>query len=196
VVALGLSDLAVPALLYFLLAYAAGNVAAFGVVVQLRGRTRLEDYDGLARARPWLAGALVVSFLSFIGIPPLAGFFAKLVLFGAAIEAGYGWLAVVAAVNTVISIVYYIRVLAPMYFGPHGSPVAVLSRWAGGATLTLAAAVLVIGLVSEPFIRGFGETRMLPDDRTRAPERVEHASLEDALPQQYPAIRVRVPEFE
>jgi NADH-quinone oxidoreductase subunit N len=185
VVALGLSDLAVPSLLYFLLAYAVGNIAAFGVVVQLRGRTRLADYDGLARTRPWLAGALVVSFLSFIGIPPLAGFFAKLVLFGAAIEAGYGWLAVVAAVNTVISIVYYVRVLAPMYFGPHGSPVGVLSRWAGGATLTLAAAVLVIGLVSEPFIRAFGETRMLPDDGTRVPERVEHTNLGDAPPRNY-----------
>jgi hypothetical protein len=185
VVALGLSDLAIPSLLYFLLAYAVGNVAAFGVVVQLRGRTRLADYDGLARARPWLAGALVVSFLSFIGIPPLAGFFAKLVLFGAAIEAGYGWLAVVAAVNTVISIVYYVRVLAPMYFGPRGSPVGVLSRWAGGATLTLAAAVLVIGLVSEPFIRAFGETRLLPDDGTSARERMQHANLGYAPPQRY-----------
>lgn len=95
IVALGLSDLAIPSLLFFLLAYALGNVAAFGVVVELRGRTRLDDYAGLARSRPWLAGALAIAFLSFIGVPPLAGFFAKLVLFGAAIEAGYAWLAVV-----------------------------------------------------------------------------------------------------
>lgn len=185
VVALGLSDLAMPSLLYFLLAYAVGNIAAFGVVVQLRGRTKVTDYAGLARARPWLAGALAVSFLSFIGIPPLAGFFAKLALFGASIEAGYGWLAIVAAINTVISIVYYIRVLAPVYFGELNSPVAVLSRWAGTATLALATAVIVIGFVSEPFLRAFDDVRTLPDGRTRESVGTEDVRMEFVPPPGY-----------
>lgn len=162
VVALGRSDLAVPALLFFLLAYVLGNVAAFGVVVELRGLTQLESYSGLARSQPRLANALAVSFLSFIGIPPLAGFFAKLVLFAAAIEAGYTWLAVVAVVNTVVSIAYYARVLAPAYFGDLRQPVPVLGRWAEVTTLSFATALIVAGIAAEPFLAAFSEARLLP----------------------------------
>lgn len=162
IVALGRSDLALPSLLFFLLAYVLGNVAAFGVVVELRGRTTLAAYTGLARAHPWLTGALAISFLSFIGIPPLAGFFAKLALFAAAIEVGYTWLAVLAVVNTVVSIVYYVRVLAPAYFGLLSGPMPVLGRWAAVATLASAAAVIVTGLVAEPFLRAFATAGLLP----------------------------------
>lgn len=161
IVALGASDLAVPALLFFLLAYVAGNLAAFGVVVELRGRTALSDYSGLARRRPALSGALAISFLSFIGVPPLAGFFAKVLLFAVAIQVGYGWLAIVAAVNTVISIFYYVRVLAPSYFDESSAPVAVLGRWAAWATFAAAAAVIVTGVVAEPFVRAFVESGLL-----------------------------------
>lgn len=161
VVALGMSELALPALLYFLLAYAVGNIAAFGVIVQLRGRTRMADFRGVARRRPWLAGALVIALLSFIGVPPLAGFFAKLFLFGAAIEAGYAWLAVIAAINTVVSIVYYVHVLAPMYFGEPGVHPAVLGRWPGATALIFATAVVIIGIVSEPFVHAFARARLV-----------------------------------
>lgn len=162
IVALGRSDLALPSLLFFLLAYVLGNVAAFGVVVELRGRTALAAYTGLARAHPWLAGALAIIFLSFIGIPPLAGFFAKLALFVAAIEVGYTWLAVLAVVNTVVSIVYYVRVLAPAYFGLLSGPMPVLGRWAAMATLASATAVIVTGLLAEPFLRAFATAGLLP----------------------------------
>jgi len=161
IVALGRSDLAIPALLFFLLAYVLGNIAAFGVVVELRGLTQLDAYTGLARAHPSLAHALAVSFLSFIGIPPLAGFFAKLVLFAAAIEAGYTWLAAVAAINTIVSIAYYARVLAPAYFGDSRGPVPVLGRWASVTTLGFAAALLIVGLATEPFLGAFADLRLL-----------------------------------
>lgn len=161
IVALGRSELALPSLLFFLLAYVLGNVAAFGVVVELRGRTALATYAGLAGAHPWLAGALAISFLSFIGIPPLAGFVAKLALFAAAIDVGYAWLAVLAVVNTVVSIVYYARVLAPAYFGVLGGPMPVLGRWAAVATLASATAVVVAGLVAEPFLRAFASAGLL-----------------------------------
>ncbi|MBI2765025.1 MAG: NADH-quinone oxidoreductase subunit N [Chloroflexi bacterium] len=162
IVALERSDLAVPSLLFFLLAYVLGNAAAFGVVSELRGRSELAAYSGLARTRPWLAGALSIALLSFLGVPPLAGFFAKLVLFAAAIEAGYTWLTVLAAVNTIVSIAYYARVLAPAYFGDLASPVPVLGRWAAAATLASAAAVIVIGIGSEPFLRAFADVSLLP----------------------------------
>jgi NADH-quinone oxidoreductase subunit N len=162
VVALARSDLAVPSLLFLLLAYVLGNVAAFGVVVELRGRTKRTAYEGLARAHPWLATALVVSFLSFIGVPPLAGFTAKLLLFAAAIEAGYTWLAVLGIVNTVVSIFYYVRVLAPAYFADLVEPVPVLGTGAAIATLTPAAAIVAVGVAAEPFIRAFTSVGLLP----------------------------------
>src|SRR3546814_13133295 len=78
--------------------------------------------------RSLLALALVVSFLSFVGIPPLAGFTAKLSLFAATIDAGYAWLAVVAVINSVVSLVYYLRVIAPAYFEPLVAPIPVLGQ--------------------------------------------------------------------
>ena len=161
VVGLGQSNSALPALLFFLLAYAAGNLAAFGVVVELRGRTALADYVGLARSRPALTGALGISFLSFIGVPPLAGFVAKLLLFLVAIEVGYGWLAVVAAINTVVSIFYYVRVLAPAYFGDLAAPVPVLGRPAAWAAALSAGVVIVTGLAVEPLISALEAARLL-----------------------------------
>ena len=161
IVAIGSSNLALPALLYFLLAYVLGNLAAFGVVVELRGRTALESYEGVGQARPALAGALTIGLFSFIGVPPLAGFFAKLLLFAVAIEVGYAWLAIVAAINTVISIFYYVRVLAPMYFGTSSEPVPVLGRWAAWATLASAGAVVVTGILAEPFARAFFASSLL-----------------------------------
>lgn len=162
VVAIGRSDLAVSSLLYFLVAYAAANLAAFGVVIELRGRTRLDDYGALATAHPWLALALVGAFLSFIGIPPLAGFTAKLALFGAAIDAGYTWLAVLAIVNTAVSVFYYVRVLAPAYYAPARTPAPVLGQTAATAVAVTTVAVVVVGVVAEPLFAAFRVARLLP----------------------------------
>jgi len=140
--ALGRSELALPSLLYFLVAYALGTLAAFGVVVELRGQAERARYAGLARTRPLLALALVVSFLSFVGIPPLAGFTAKLALFGAVIDAGYTWLAILALVNTVVSLAYYARVLGPAYFA--GEPAR-----AAGTTAATEDAMPLLGLARE-----------------------------------------------
>ncbi|GMQ84947.1 MAG: NADH-quinone oxidoreductase subunit N [Acidimicrobiia bacterium] len=150
VVAVGLSDLAVPSMLFFLAAYAMGNMAAFAVVVRLRGLTDREAYRGLASAHPWLMGALVVSFLSFIGVPPLGGFAAKLLLMGAAIEAGYTWLAVLTVINSAISLFYYARVMGPAYFGEPAEPrplMGNLTAWAVGAATV---AVVAIGVIAQP----------------------------------------------
>lgn len=162
VVAMGVSDLALPALLLFLAAYAAGNLGAFGVVVELRGRTRLADYRGLADQRPWLASVLAVSLLSLVGIPPLAGFAGKWTLFAATMEAGYVWLAALAVVNTVISLFYYLRVLGPIYFGQAAEPIPALGRWAATATITAGAGVVAIGLAAGPLVDSFAAAQLLP----------------------------------
>jgi NADH-quinone oxidoreductase subunit N len=160
--ALGRSDLAIPSLVFFLLAYVVANVAAFGVVVELRGRTDRTSYAGLARAQPLLAIALVIAFLSFIGIPPLVGFGAKLALFTAAVEADYGWLAIVAAINTVVSIFYYARVIAPAYFDDLRTPVPVLGQWAASTTFALTVLVIVSGIAAEPILDALSGAWLLP----------------------------------
>ena len=163
VVAVGRSDLAVPSILYFLVAYVIGNLAAFGIVVELRGRADIASYGGLARSRPVLATALVVAFLSFVGIPPLAGFVAKLELFLATIDAGYTWLAVLAVANTVASLFYYLRVLGPSYFeAPPPTPLPVLGQWAAIATVGSAAALVVAGIAAQPLLDAFAGAGLLP----------------------------------
>ncbi|MBN1239364.1 MAG: NADH-quinone oxidoreductase subunit N, partial [Gammaproteobacteria bacterium] len=158
---IGLSAQAVPALLFFLAGYAAANLAAFGVVTELRGRTALDDYRGLASARPVAAAVLIVAFLSLVGIPPLAGFVGKLMLFVAAIDAGYAWLAVVAVANTVASLFYYARVIAPMYFDAPSRPVATLGRAALVAMLAAGALVVVLGAGADALLSRLGEAGLL-----------------------------------
>ncbi len=94
--------------------------------------------------------------------PPLAGFGAKLLLFGAAVDAGLAWLAVVAVVNSVISLAYYLRVLAPSYFEPLAGPVPVLGSWAGLATLVCGAGVVALGIAAEPLLEPLSVARLLP----------------------------------
>ena len=162
IVALGRSDLAIPSLLFFTAAYSVANLAAFGVVTELRGRTALADFAGLGRARPALAAALALALFSFVGIPPLVGFPAKLALFTATVEAGYGWLAVVAVVNTVVSLAYYLRVLAPMYWAPAAAVVPVLGRTAASGAFIAATLVVALGLASEVAFSTVEGARLLP----------------------------------
>jgi proton-translocating NADH-quinone oxidoreductase chain N len=115
-VALGRSDLATASLVVFAAAYAAMNLGAFAVVQQV-GR-ELDDFTGIGRANVWLGGAMVVFLLSLVGIPPFGGFAGKLLLFGASIDAGYGWLALVGILNSVLSLAVYLRIVVLMYRHP------------------------------------------------------------------------------
>ncbi|HSJ46329.1 MAG TPA: NADH-quinone oxidoreductase subunit N [Euzebyales bacterium] len=165
VVVLDRSPLAPGALIYFLAGYAVANVAAFGVVVALRGRTRLDDYRGLAARRSALGAVLVVALLSLVGIPPLAGFVGKLTLFTAAIGGGYAWLAVLAVVNTVVSLFYYLRVVGPMYFEDDtvaDEPAPLLGAWATTATITAGVATVVLGLAAGPVLDVLTSAHLLP----------------------------------
>ncbi|MBW3602789.1 MAG: NADH-quinone oxidoreductase subunit N [Actinobacteria bacterium] len=141
------SDQAVPALLLFLVVYAVANTAAFAVVGLLRGRTRLEDFAGLVSVRPWPAWALTIALLSLVGIPPLAGFAGKFALFTATIDADLAWLAALAVVNTVVSLFYYLRVIAACHLRePPAETVALLGRWSTAAVALAVAGTVVLGL--------------------------------------------------
>ena len=113
IVALGTSPLALPAVIVFGAAYVAMNLGAFAILM-VAGRN-LDDFVGFGLARPVAGVAMVVFLLSLTGIPPLFGFVGKVLLFGAAIEAGYLWLAVIGIVNSVLALAVYLRIVVPMY---------------------------------------------------------------------------------
>jgi NADH-quinone oxidoreductase subunit N len=107
------------AVLFYLTAYALMNVGAFVLIAHLAGNgelsTQIEDYTGLAYARPGTAACLTVFLLSLAGFPTTAGFFGKLVLFRAAIHSHLIGLTIVAVLNSVVSAYYYLRVIVAMY---------------------------------------------------------------------------------
>lgn len=137
-----LAEDALPALLVFVEVYALATIAAFAVVAHLRGRTALADYEGLLRLRPWPVAALIVAFLSLVGIPPLAGFIGKFALFLAVIKGGYAWLAILALANSAVSFFYYARVIAPMVFKADHGPVQVFGLRTKATMLAAAAALI------------------------------------------------------
>lgn len=99
------------ALLSYLVLYALTNLTVFAVIAWLPRRENLFDWAGVAKSRPWLTGALIVGSLSLLGTPPTAVFVGKLAVFTATWNGGIAWLVVIAAVNTVVSLVYYLRLL-------------------------------------------------------------------------------------
>ncbi|MDQ3990251.1 MAG: NADH-quinone oxidoreductase subunit N [Actinomycetota bacterium] len=126
------SDLALPALLFYLAAYAVTNLGVFAVVIELPNATRIADYRGLARRHPGLAVVLVVCLLGLVGTPPTAVFLGKLEVFAAAVDGGYAWLAVLAVVNTVASLFYYLRWIAPAFLSVEPRPATDALVPAGG----------------------------------------------------------------
>lgn len=115
----GRSDLALPSLLLYLAGYTVTNLSAFAVTTALPDRRDLESYQGVGRAHPWLGASLVVALLGLVGTPPTALFVGKLTTTAAAWDAGHAWLAVAVFVNTVTSLFYYLRWIAPTYAQGH-----------------------------------------------------------------------------
>ena len=116
--AAGASDLARPAMLFYLAGYAATNVAAFAVAAALPQLRDLADFAGLARARPKVGAALVVALLGLVGTPPTAVFIGKLTTASAAWDGGMAWLSVTVMVNSLISLFYYLRWVVPVVQAP------------------------------------------------------------------------------
>ena len=143
--------------LFYLMAYAFMNIGAFAVIAVIERRDEIgsviSDYAGLATRKPLLAVAMALFMFSLTGIPPFVGFWGKLYVFRAAVEANLSWLAVVGMVNSAISAFYYLGVVVQMYMrsgqdvGDAAEPAPI--RLGGPITVALAIAAiitLVLGL--------------------------------------------------
>ncbi|HYB41811.1 MAG TPA: NADH-quinone oxidoreductase subunit N [Candidatus Methylomirabilis sp.] len=145
--------------LFYLLVYTFTTAGAFGVILLLERDSReavlLEDYAGLAARHPVMALALTVFLLSLVGIPPTAGFVGKFYLFGAAVRAGYIWLAVIGVLNSAVAAYYYLRLIVYMYMRePEAGRVTVLTpSFAGCLALVVAAwGVVQLGVLPAPLL--------------------------------------------
>ena len=116
----------VDALVFYLAAYVAMNLAAFAVIVIQERRTGFSDniasLKGLGRENPAVAWPLTIAMLALAGLPPTAGFIGKLYLIQATIEADWTWLGVMIAVGTMISLAYYLRVVATVWMRAEPAP--------------------------------------------------------------------------
>jgi NADH-quinone oxidoreductase subunit N len=145
---------AVAALVLYLLVYVFMNLGAFAIVAFLRGAIQSEeiaDYAGLIRSCPVTSVALVTILVSLVGIPPMAGFIGKFAIFRALVDAGGPWmmgLFVIAGVNTVVSLIYYLRVAKVVCMDPEPEtrgPVA-LGILPATYVLIVALPVLIYGI--------------------------------------------------
>ena len=138
------------AMIFYLAVYSLMTVASFGVVlIVTKGTDRQYDRDdldslsGMGWSHPLLGLAMVVAMLSLAGMPPFAGFIGKLYLFRAAIQGGFVGLTIIAALNSVVSLYYYLRVLVVLYFRAEPSEAA--SKFPMPLASLLALAVATLG---------------------------------------------------
>ncbi|MGN2244312.1 NADH-quinone oxidoreductase subunit NuoN [Frateuria sp. GZRR33] len=108
------------AAMFYAICYALMSTAAFGVILALARAgfecEEIDDFKGLNQRSPWMAFLMMLAMFSLAGVPPLFGFFAKLLVLKAAIDAGMMWLALVGVVFAIIGLYYYLRVVKVMYF--------------------------------------------------------------------------------
>jgi NADH-quinone oxidoreductase subunit N len=145
----------ITATLIYLFIYAFMQLGAFAIVVMMRRADaigdELKDLSGLYFRHPAAALAMLIFMLSLGGIPPTAGFMGKFWVFGAAIEAGYVWLAVIGVLNSAISLYYYIRVVVFMFIKEEAiGSTPVLSPALATVLLVAALGTLFFGMYPAP----------------------------------------------
>lgn len=143
-------------MIYYVLVYIFSNLAAFGVIAAIErqtGRVTMDDYNGLFKTNPWLAFTMMLAMFSLGGIPPFAGFFSKFFIFVGACHQGsvaiYA-LVLIALVNTIISLYYYLLVVKAMFLRQDDCVIPKFqSHWTERIGMILCVlGIIFIGLVS------------------------------------------------
>lgn len=143
-------------MMYYILVYIFSNLAAFGVISAIENKTgklSMDDYNGLHKTNPWLSFTMTLAMFSLAGIPPFAGFFSKFLIFTAATSSGsmaLYMLVLVALINTIISLYYYLLVVKAIWISPEDAVIpsfkSALSE--KSAMWICVAGIVAVGIVS------------------------------------------------
>jgi NADH-quinone oxidoreductase subunit N len=150
----GSSQLGMTSVIYFILIYVFSNLGAFGVIAlvsAMTGKETVNDYKGFYKTNPFLSWVLTVSLFSLAGIPPTAGFFGKFFLLTAGAAKGNYALIIVAALNMVISLYYYLRIVKAMFMDKNEQPIERIHAGAlsNFALIICLAGIIIIGFASD-----------------------------------------------
>jgi NADH-quinone oxidoreductase subunit N len=142
----------VQAMLIYMSIYVVMNIGTFAFILCMTRdgmeTTDIESLNQLSDRKPAIALALLVLMFSLAGIPPMLGFFAKLAVLQAAVDAGLVWLAVLGVIATVIGAYYYLRIVFYMYFGKTETPVDADMPIVPYVALLASAAIMVVGIIN------------------------------------------------
>ncbi len=143
-------------IIFFLFSYTLTNLGAFIAIIAISNKInsdQIDDYTGMGKRSPLLAGALTLFLVSLTGLPPTAGLIAKIYIFNGAVDQGLLWLVVIAVINSVISAFYYFRVVKVMWMGEPASQDKVTSSWPEWTALAVCCVmVVVIGVAPGVFV--------------------------------------------
>jgi NADH-quinone oxidoreductase subunit N len=143
--------------MFYTIVYVLMSAGAFGMLLFMSSRgfecERLDDMKGLNQRNPWYAFVMLLLMFSLAGVPPTAGFYAKLAVLSAVVNAGLVWLAVVAVVLSLIGAFYYLRIVKLMYFDAPADPAPVAGNGEMRALLSAnGLALLVLGVLPQPLM--------------------------------------------
>ena len=147
------TEAGVTSVIYFILIYVFSNLAAFGVasaITEQTAKENIDDYKGLYKTNPFLCWIMALALFSLAGIPPTAGFFGKLFLLTAGAAKASYWFIAIAALNMVISLYYYLRVIRAMFIDKNENPIEKikLSKSVSLGLIICAAGIVLLGLLS------------------------------------------------
>jgi NADH-quinone oxidoreductase subunit N len=143
--------------MYYILVYIFSNMAIFGVISAIEnktGKVDIQDYNGLYKSNPKLALVMMLALFSLGGIPPLAGFFSKFYVFTAATQQGQYLLVLLALLNTIISLYYYLLIVKAMFINLNENPVESLKS---DGYMKISLVICMVGLVVAGFASGIYE---------------------------------------
>ena len=144
------SALGMTSLMFYVLVYIFSNLAAFGVIQAIEnncGKVNIDDYNGLYKTNPMLSVAMMLAMFSLAGIPPFAGFFSKFFIFTSALQAGtvsMYVLVLIALINTIVSLYYYLLVVKAMFIHQDD---CVIAPFRSALSERIALLVCVIGII-------------------------------------------------
>jgi len=144
--------------MFYTIAYVFTTLASFGMIMLLSREgfegDRLDDFKGLNKRSPWWAFIMLLVMFSLAGIPPTLGFYAKFIVFTAAVTEGFVWLTVIAVITSLIGAFYYLRIVKLMYFDEPLSDAPIVARadtqllLSGNGLLLLVLGIFPQGLMS------------------------------------------------